>query len=294
MSTSSNRENAIVVTAADSGYFEMFQGMIHSLRRFESGRDLPIAVFDTGFEAEQRQWLEQAGVIIAQPKWYFGVVDGAAPHWHLAEVVRPYVRSYFPGYDHYMWLDPDLWLQDGAVIDRLIDGSKRDGAAIAHEADPAYKFQSWLVGWNLKHKILGLGLWHGLLLMIKPALNCGVYCFAADAPHWELWERRLQRAIDRRGEVAPYTQFTFNELVYVDRPPTTILDAADNWICDRAPPVWNDELQLYCKPYAPYQPVSILHLAGPAKRRCYDIQSISGDHRPAISLRYPHMAEAAG
>ncbi len=221
-----------------------------------------------------------------------GLTDGMMPYWHLAEIVRPFVRDYFPGYQHYMWLDPDLWLQDGGVIDRLIAGSEDVGAAIAHEADKAYQFQAWHVGWNLKHKIFGLGLWHGLKLMIKPQLNCGVYCVAADAPHWEAWARRLKSAVDATCRVAPHSQFTFNQIHYGDKLPMRILDSADNWICDRAPPVWDDERLVYCKPYAPYQPLSLLHLAGPAKSRSYTIKTTSGSERPAVSLQYSYAPEA--
>jgi hypothetical protein len=133
----------------------------------------------------------------------------------------------------------------------------------------------------------------GLTLMIKPQLNCGVYCMAADAPHWEAWAGRLKRAVDATGRVAPHSQFTFNEIHYCDQLPMKILDSADNWICDRAPPVWDDERQLYCKPYAPYLPLSLLHLAGPAKSRRYTIKTTSGRERPEVSLRYPKVEDIA-
>lgn len=293
MSRSMNNNNVVVTTAADSGYFDMFQGMIHSLRTFESGRNLDIRAFDLGLKDHQRRWLEEAGVVFAQPQWHMGLADGMMPYWHLAEIVRPFVRDYFQGYQHYMWLDPDLWLQDGRVIERLIAGSSEVGAAIAHEADQAYQFQAWHFGWNLKHKILGLGLRHGLTLMIKPQLNCGVYCVAADAPHWQAWATRLKSAVERTCRVAPHSQFTFNEIVYCDKLPTRILDSSDNWICDRAPPVWDDETRLYCKPYAPYNPLSLLHLAGPAKSRSYTIKTLTGNERLDVSLRYPSNPEVA-
>lgn len=293
MSKPSNSKRVVVTTAADSGYFDMFQGMIHSLRTFKSGMDLDIRAFDLGLKDHERSWLENEGVVFADPQWHMGLKDGMMPYWHLAEIVRPYVRDYFPGYQHYMWLDPDLWLQDGGVIDRLIAGSEDVGAAIAHEADKSYKLQAWHIGWNLKHKILGLGVKDGLTLMIKPQLNCGVYCVAADAPHWEAWAARLKSAVDATGRVAPHSQFTFNQIYYCDKLPMRILDSADNWICDRAPPVWDDEKMVYCKPYAPYQPLSLLHLAGPAKSRSYTIKTTSGTERQDVSLKYPHVEDIA-
>lgn len=293
MSALSNRGQIVVTTTADSEYFNVFQGMLHSLRSFESGRNLDIRAFDLGLKPDERAWLECAGVVFAEPEWHFGLREGMMPHFHIAEVVRPFVRDYFPGYQHYMWLDPDLWLQDGAVLERLIEGSETLGAAIAHEADPVYKFQAWLFGWCLKHRVHGLGIKDGLHLMVKPALSCGVYCIAADAPHWQAWIDRLKPAIERTNRVAPHSQFTFNQMVHVDRLPTRILDSADNWICDRAPPVWDDARQVYCKPYAPYEPLSLLHLAGPAKTERYTIRTVSGGERCDVSLRYPMAQKLA-
>jgi len=293
MSVSSIKGKVVVTTAADSGYFKMFQGMLHSLRSFDIGRTLDIRAFDLGLKADERQWLENAGVVFAKPEWHLGLCDGMMPRFHLAEIVRPFVQDYFPGYRHYMWLDPDLWLQDGAVIERLIQGSETSGAAIAHEADPVYKFQAWHFGWCLKHRLLGLGLAHGLRLMVKPALNCGVYCIAADAPHWQAWADRLEPAVLRTHRVAPHSQFTFNQIVHIDRLPTVILDSSDNWICDRAPPVWDEERQIYCKPYAPYKPISLLHLAGPAKTERYTIKTTSGREKQNVSLHYPESVELA-
>jgi len=286
MSVSSVKGNVVVTTAADSGYFEMFKGMLQSLRSYDLGRSLDIRSFDLGLEPEQRIYLEREGVVFAEPKWHLGLCDGMMPNFHLAEIVRPFVRDYFPGYRHYMWLDPDLWLQDASVLERLIDGSEAKGAAIAHESDKAYRFQAWHFGWCLKHRILGLGLRHGTLLMMKPALNCGVYCVAADAPHWEAWANRLKFAVDRTCRVAPHSQFTFNQIVYADKLPTEILDSSDNWICDRAPPIWDDARDIYCKPYAPYKPISLLHLAGPAKTKRYNIKTMSGLEKRDVSLHY--------
>ncbi len=295
MSKSPEQQKVVITTAADSGYFDMFQGMIHSIRSFDSGRDLDICCFNLGFKDEERAWLEKEGVILADPQWHMGLTDGVMPYWHLAEIVRPYVRDYFPGYDHYMWLDPDLWLQNGGVLDRLVDGSREVGCAIAHESDRAYKFQPWLFGWNLKHKILGLGVKDGLTLMVKQYLNCGVYCVAADAPHWDMWIALLKKAVDATNRVAPHSQFTFNQMYHCKKLPMRILDAGDNWICDRAPPVWDEETKLYCKPYAPFEPLALLHLAGPAKRRNYTIKTTTGQSREDVSLRYalPNNVAAA-
>lgn len=279
-------KKAVIVTAADSGYFDLLNGMIRSVRRFEEWRRVTIAVFDVGFTAEHRSQLEQDGIVLVDPKWHFGLSEKTAKSYERAALIRFFIHDYLPDFDYSLWLDPDLWLQDSGVLERMLDGAKKSGAAIAHESDRLYAFQGWLWAWNLKHKIAGSGLGNGLALMARPSYNLGLYCLRADAPHWEPWRRRFEAALARTRRVTPYEQFAFNEVIHIDKIPTVELASSDNWICDRCPPVWDAEAGLFCRPAAPHPPLSVLHLAGPAKNRSYEIQQKDGGVN-TMSLRYP-------
>lgn len=279
-------DKAVIVTAADSGYFDLLSGMIRSVRRFEECRQIPIAVFDVGFTPEHRLQLEQDSIILVDPRWHFGRTEETSKSYERAALVRFFINDYLPGFDYSLWLDPDLWLQDPGVIQRMIDGARETGAAIAHESDELYRFQMWLWAWNLKHKIAGSGLWRGAVLMARPNYNLGLYCLASKAPHWACWRQRFEAALRRTNRVTPYEQFAFNEVIHVDKLPTTKLASADNWICDRCPPMWDERTGLFCRPEAPFSPLSTLHLAGPAKSRTYEIELVSGGRR-TMSLRYP-------
>lgn len=276
---------AIIVTAADSGYYNLLIGMIKSVRRFEECCEIPIAVFDVGFTPEHREQLEQNKIIVVDPSWHFGRTEETSKSYERAALVRFFIDDYLPGYDYSLWLDPDLWLQDSGVIGRMIDGASKTGAAIAHESDRLYHFQPWLWAWNLKHKIAGSGLWRGAALMIRRSYNLGLYCLASEAPHWAHWRQRFETALKRTNRVTPYEQFTFNEVIHIDKLPTTKLDSTDNWICDRCPPIWNDQTNLFCRPEAPFEPLSTLHLAGPAKNRTYDIRQVAGGTK-IMNLRF--------
>ena len=276
---------AVIVTAADSGYFDLLSGMIHSVRRFDDWRDVTIAVFDVGFSPEHRSALEQDGIRLIEPSWHFGLSDQTAKSYERAALVRFFIHDYLPGYDYSLWLDPDLWLQDSGVLERMLDGADKTGAAIAHESDRLYSFQGWLWAWNLKHKIVGSGLRNGLILMAKPSYNLGLYCLRANAPHWQPWRQRFETALKRTQRVTPYEQFAFNEVIHIDKIPTVQLASSDNWICDRRPPVWDTDTGLFCRPEAPYPPLSVLHLAGPAKNRDYEIEQ-KGGGVVTMNLRY--------
>lgn len=281
-------DKAVIVTAADSGYFDLLNGMIRSVRRFEECRNIPIAVFDVGFTPEHRLQLQQDDIILIEPSWHFDRSEENSKHYEKAALVRFFIHDYLPGFDYSIWLDPDLWLQDPDVIQRMVDGARDTGAAIAHESDKLYRFQMWLWAWNLKHKIVGSGLWNGAMLMARQSYNLGLYCLAKEAPHWACWRRRFETALRRTDRITPYEQFAFNEVIHIDKLPTTKLASGDNWICDRRPPMWDEQTKLFCRPAAPFEPLSILHLAGPAKHRTYEIDLVSGGSRE-MSLRYPDI-----
>ena len=100
----------------------------------------------------------------------------------------------------------------------------------------------------------------------------------------------FRHALKRTQRVTPYEQFAFNEVIHVDKIPTAELSSSDNWICDRCPPIWDAASDLFCRPEAPYQPLSVLHLAGPAKSRTYEIEQKEGGVK-TMSLRYPGVDE---
>ncbi|MGE5779909.1 MAG: hypothetical protein ACM30D_11465 [Hyphomicrobiales bacterium] len=268
---------AVILTAADRGYFPLLRDMVSSIRRFEPGRRFPIGVFDLGLEREQIAWLEQREVSLTRPRQHFGLPEEFGGPFARACLVRPFLYEYFDGYDFYFWIDADAWLQSWEAIDLLLDGASRCDLAIVHERERAYRFQAWLVGWNIKHAISSCGLAHGALVLSRPQLNDGVFCLRAKAPHWKLWQQRFQRAVERNSRGDPNDQFSLNEVIYADRPPVSVLDPVNNWICDRAPPVWDEAAKCFCKPYPPYEPIAVMHLAGPAKREVYRIRTRAGD-----------------
>src|ERR1700737_3121414 len=108
-----------------------------------------------------------------------------------------------------------------------------------------------------------------------------MFAIHADAPHWREWARRYEAAIARTGALVPHDQFALNQALHgalFERGPrleTRLLDPTCNWICDRGVPMWNDAEGAFCRPYAPYDSIGVLHLAGPAKRKTYAIRRTS-------------------
>lgn len=270
----------LVVTAADSHQVPLLRHMLATLRTQAGGADLPVACLDLGLAPAELAWLAAEGVEVVAPRHRFALRD-AYPGWHDAYLAQPFLREILPGPDLYLWIDADIWFQDGRAVTACLAGARQHGFAIAVERSPSYRLQLWLEAWMTKHFVRGFGIVEGLWLATRPHLNSGFYALRADAPHWDAWTDAYAAAIRRSGTGTPYGQFAMNLLVHGRLPgrgrmPAALLDPWANWICDRGIPMWNDETGVFCEPRPPFRTISAMHLAGPGKREIYRIRRTGG------------------
>lgn len=271
----------MIVTASDSRFMPFLRGMLASIAGPLARPDTALACFDIGLAPQDRAWLEARGALLAAPHAHLGVQPAGLPASLLSFLARPFLPAYFPGFDVYVWIDSDVWLQDEGVFDSYVAGALASGMAITHERTPAYRFQPWLLGWTTKHFLLGYGGADTVHLLLRRHVNAGFFAIRADAPHWHHWARRYQAAIARTGALVPHDQFALNQALYGrpwagSRLTTTFLEPGCNWICDRGVPMWNDQDHAFCEPRAPWRPIGAMHLAGPAKRTAYTIRRTGG------------------
>jgi hypothetical protein len=276
------RPRTLIVSASDSRFLPLLKGMIASIEPVLADPNVDLACFDIGLTHADRIWLEQHASVIKEPGSHFGIPAEAHRPALRSFLARPFLREYFPGYDVYLWVDSDVWLQDPGVIGQYVAGALQSGMAITHESERGYRFQLWLLGWTAKHFALGYGPLTGAYLLTRPHLNAGFFAVAAGAPQWGAWARCYEAAIQRTNALVPHDQFALNHALHAwpkqgtARMRTAILDPGCNWICDRGVPMWNDEAGAFCKPYAPYETIGAMHLAGPAKGKSYAIKRTGG------------------
>ena len=110
-------EKTIAITGGDAAYFDLMRDCIGSLRATPEGRALALGVLDCGLTEEQRAWCRAQGATLVVPQWDFDfpgrdkLKDG-----YKALTARPFLPRYFPGFDLYLWIDADCWVQQGDAI----------------------------------------------------------------------------------------------------------------------------------------------------------------------------------
>jgi hypothetical protein len=268
----SSRVKSIIITGCDGAYFSLARGLVRSLRRFAALASHPIGFLDFGLDDNQRRWLAEQGVEIKPGGWDMDFASRAAWEaarpWFKVYLCRPHLRRHFPGYEVYLWLDADTWVQQPEAVEHLIFAAAQGGLAASPEVDRSYvKFTTGRDLWEHESQVavhcLGPDL--GGRLAMTPNFNAGVFAMRHDAPHWDAWRHYLELSLNR---VDPWNdpsrmaeQVAFNASVYLHDYPTHRLPSTYNWVACMALPFWDIAANRFVEPAPPYQPIGIMHLS---------------------------------
>ena len=284
-----SRPRLLIVSGADREYFPLLRDTVLSVRAVRRGA--AIGILDLGLDAEHRDWLSSRVEHIVHPAWDLDFPRRAqTPDTFKAQVARPFLPQHFPGYETYLWIDADAWLQDPRVIDLYVDAAGRDKLAITPEIDRAYKRHykrpkpfGWTLAWKNYRQAFG---WRAAdRLGRNPMVNCGVFALHRDAPHWAAWARTLSRVLERTRFFF-VEQIALNYVIFAEGMPVNLLPAYCNWMPGDAAPAFDTERGLFVEPYAPHEVIGIMHLAGrEQKKHIFRLNTLCGE-TIGTSLRY--------
>src|SRR5271155_2997545 len=255
----------LISSGADSGYFPLLRDTVLSI--LAQRRDAAIGILDFGLLPEQREWLAEQVTHLVRPDWDIDFPHREhTPETRKAQLSRPFLRRHFPGYEIYLWIDADAWLQDWRVVEIYLAAAGRDKLAITPEIDRAYKRHykrpkvfGWTLSWKCYREAFG---WRAAdRLGRNPIVNCGVFALHHDAPHWDAWERIIGR-VAQRTRFFYIEQTTLNYVIFAEHLPVNFLPAYCNWMPGDASPAFDAGRGLFVEPYAPYEVIGVMHLAG--------------------------------
>jgi hypothetical protein len=288
----------IIVTAADANYAPLAEQLLASLASAPESRGVAIGFLDVGLESAQRARFAAAGASVVEPGWDYDFTGYAEkPPGHMrALTARPHLRRYFPGYDFYLHMDADTWLQDWRAIELYLSAAQERGFAIAPELDRSYSaVVSGMFENDLKLRIYRRYFSEETTrqLVNLPLLNAGVFAAAASAPHWQAWHELLSRAYGELCRVAAQEgfavyyaeQFCLNAAVRSLPEPAALLPAWCNWMCHRALPRCSEDGTVLYEPNPPYRKLGIVHLTSDTMNGRWELRDLAGKAQTR-SLRY--------
>ncbi|MDE1183268.1 hypothetical protein [Paraburkholderia sp.] len=276
----------LIVTATSDAYMPLFRGLLASLKH--AGQLHPfdgIACLDVGLSPLNRHWVEQNVTHVVAPGWELtGIhesIKDRSPHLR-AMTSRPFLPRHFPGYDLYVWIDSDAWVQDPSALHALIDAATGGAIAIVPELDPSYAEDS-----ERDRRETQLREYFGdaaaPLLHSNFYYNSGVFALLRDAPHWQAWANDMQKGVSASGGTMLCDQTALNHALWTRRLTVHPLPSTCNWMCHLAVPVFDPQRRTLNDPLPPHAPIGIVHLADESKDTL-----VNYGPRFQRSLRYPH------
>ncbi|MGI9418364.1 MAG: hypothetical protein ACR2RA_11060 [Geminicoccaceae bacterium] len=282
---------AAIVTGADHGYFPLMHALLTTLGGSSAEPPFPLVVLDFGMEPEEVAAAKAMAARVVRPDWWFDAPAALRVPRNLGYAARPMIPNYFPGYDAYLWLDADISVRDDRFVLDFLRAAFDGTLAIVEEADPSYRAELYALKWRLGNAFRCFGPRDGLRICLGRQINSGAFALRADAPHWSAWRRHYRNAVTRAGR-ANLDQHALMATLHLEGLPATYLDSTHNWICARSQPIWDDQRRVFCRPLPPFEPISVLHLAGRQKHGTREIGLIGGGTR-SMPLSYAGLGDVS-
>ena len=266
-------KNNVIVSLADSNYFELLNELIDSIKKFEQSKNVSICILDAGLTEDQKNKLSEKIDEIKIAEWDIEVSEykASGKEWLKSQVSRAFLPKYFPGYKKYLWIDCDAWVNDWQSVELYFKACENGKLGITQTMGPGYKIVSkvkWIFGklaliksQNFKHAINSkIGIDKARKLAFAPHINIGVFSLEHDSSCWKIWQDNLAITL-KSGKIFGSEGLAINMSVYVDDVDTEFLPLNCNWIASNLLPKFDEESQTFVEPYLPNYKIGIMHLA---------------------------------
>ena len=263
----------VIVSLADSNYFELLNELVDSIKKFEKSRNIAICILDAGLTAEQKKILSQKVDEIKSAEWDIEVpaIKVRGKEWLKSQVSRAFLPKYFPNYEKYLWIDCDAWVNDWDSVELYFKACEDGKLGITQTLGPGYKIMSkvnWLFGkiaivksQNFKHAVKSkIGLSKARKLAFAPHINIGVFSLEKNSPGWISWQKNLEQTL-KSGNIFGSEGLAINMSVYIDELETEFLPLNCNWIASNLMPKFDEIENTFVEPYLPNHKIGIMHLA---------------------------------
>jgi len=263
----------VIVSLADSNYFNLLNELIDSIKQFDQSNSVAICILDAGLEKDQLNELSAKVDEIKNAEWDIQVssLKVRGKEWLKSQVSRAFLPKYFPNYEKYLWIDCDAWVNDWNAVDLYFKACENGKLGITQTIGPGYRIMSkvnWLFGkiaviksQNFKHAISSkIGMDAARKLAFAPHVNIGVFSLQKNSSCWDVWQKNLKTTL-KSGQIFGSEGLAINMSIYIDNVETEFLPLNCNWIASNLLPKFDEKERIFVEPYLPNTKIGIMHLA---------------------------------
>ena len=289
-----------IVSGGDTKYFQLLKELAHSVRDKPEGKDINIVFLDGGLSKEDIDYFKNLNINVINPGWCNSLAERRAKGRDFLKIniAKLYLDQLISNTEIIIWVDADAWIQNFEFINLYDLVARKKKLAIVSQASrlqPQHiQYRKWFFHQlvelrNILYKNArrsGLKLSEIKSLQARPTLNAGSYALHIDAPHWKQF-RFWQNEILKKGRLFTSDQLAMGLTIYHDNFSYEALPDICNYM---GPWRFSNEDNVFVDYYAPYNPVSVMHLAGQDLHRSdldhkVDILDLD-DKKIQKSLRY--------
>lgn len=289
-------KSVAVVTAADSRYFGLLEGLLDSLDDAGVPQTWSRCVMDVGLDEQQRVALATRGIRLQAPDWCleFPGRSGweATGAWFKAMVNRPFLPDIFQDHGVYLWIDSDAWVQDASCLHGMVE------AAVGHDAI-ALVVEQFGRALNLLSEgpdgqprtavISEASIRANIARCYAacfgaettkyadgPITNSGVFAVAAGSSVWRAWRKYLARGLGGGVKHTLVEQQSLNlaclegEIDYIPMP------TGCNWNLTTMQPAWNAAIASLVDPGQPDLPIGVIHCTDVKQCTRFPVHDLDG------------------
>lgn len=260
----------LIVSASDQKYSELLIELYNSTHLLD-GYDF--AVLDCGLNNETIQFFKEKNIEVAKSEWHVNIPSYKARgrEYLKAQFSRFYLDEYFPGYENYIWMDSDTWINCKEIFNYYIIGAIQSGFSITPQIDRASsKIISikWFL--NFPYKINSIN-YKNISRSLNKALGrkyAGHYtinagCFAYNHKFEGIKNIRKNLNIaSKKGRVFGSDQVALALTMFEDKVPFELLPSYCNWMCEHHLPKFCTNSNKFVEPFIPNTNIGVMHLAG--------------------------------
>ena len=290
----------LIVSSADDKYFDLLIELINSIKTSNKDDLYDIAVLSIGLSDKNQKILKDLNINFKDPIWNVKVPSyKILGRDHLkTQVARFFLDDYFPGYENYIWMDSDIWINDFQGFELYLKGSEKSGFAITPQVDRAYHklmhikwfgiFPIKINSINYKNISKSISRRVGREFAAYATLNAGCFSYNYKFEGMKIIRKNLQQA-SQKGRIFGSDQVALCLSVFRDKIGAELLPAYCNWMCDYHLPKYSLKSKRFVEPYLPHNPIACMHLAGMNDDRfsnkSHSIQTIEGE-KIMLKLRF--------
>lgn len=261
----------LIVSSADQKYSHLLKELYLSIETFLD--DYDFAILDCGIDKSTINFFKTKNIQVVKPNWEFPIPEYKIRGRENLKVQfsRFFLDSYFPGYETYIWLDSDTWVNNFENFDLYRRAANFGGFSITPQVDRSYKklidikwflnFPKKINSINFKNISKSISTKLGKKFAGYFTLNAGCFAYSANFDGIKKIRSNLELC-SKKGRVFGSDQSALALTLFEDQIEFELLPSYCNWLCETKLPKYSIEDNCYVEPYTPHTKIGIIHLAG--------------------------------